>query len=60
MSASVVKSLPAILSMVSMPARAHRRRELTDIEPSGNAILQAIDNLKGVVSVISLGGANST
>ncbi|WP_426418458.1 hypothetical protein [Bradyrhizobium genosp. A] len=55
MSRKVVKSLPQSRSIVSNPARAHRRRALTDIEPSGYARRQATDSRNGVVSVTASG-----
>jgi hypothetical protein len=50
--ASVVKSLPAILSIVRSPALAIRRRPATFIDPSGKANVAATSSRNGVVSVM--------
>jgi hypothetical protein len=47
MSASVVKSFPAIRSITSLPRRASLRRPETVIDPSGNASAAAVDNRIG-------------
>src|SRR5258708_36069320 len=49
--ASVVKSFPAIRSMLRRPRAASRRSPAAVIEPSGNAIAAATPNRSGVSGV---------
>jgi hypothetical protein len=57
---SVVKSFPAILSIVSLPRLASLRRPLAVIEPSGKEILAAVVNRSGASRAICSSSGSRT